>query len=169
LAFAAIRPAPASATDCAHATDTWATASIDQLERSIGCLVNEKRHDRGKHRLDRNGKLDEAAAKHTRQMIKKDCLSHRCPGEPGLGGRIRDTGYLKGANRWRYAENTGCAATPKAMFNAWFDSSFYRENMLKSTYRDVGIGAAKGVPDVAACDHDQTRTTYTMVFAWREP
>jgi uncharacterized protein YkwD len=168
LALALTHPATASAASCAHADDTHATASLKELKRAVVCLINDKRHDHGKHQLDRNGKLDEAAGRHTRMMLRKDCFQNKCPGEPGLGGRIRDTGYLKGATRWHYAENLGCDDTPKQMVHTWMGSPFHRKNILKSKYRDIGAGAAKGVPQ-GSCGNNNALTTYTVVFAWRKP
>jgi uncharacterized protein YkwD len=158
----------ASAVTCRHADDTHATASLKDLKRAIVCLVNDKRHDRGKHRLDRNGKLDQAAGRHTRQMLKKACFKDKCPGEPGLGGRIRETGYLQGATRWHYSESFGCESTPKQMVHAWMGTPFHRRNILKSKYRDIGVGAGKGVPH-GSCNNNNALTTFTAVFAWREP
>jgi uncharacterized protein YkwD len=168
LGITSAQSSQAMAASCAHADDTHATASLGQLEKSVVCLINHKRDDRGKHHLDRNGKLNEASARHTKTMLKKDCFKDRCPGEPGLGGRIRDSGYLRGAHRWHYAENTGCGLTPQDMYHAWFASPFNRKNILKAKYRDVGAGAGKGVPQ-GHCGNDAALTTYTVVFAWREP
>ncbi len=158
----------AAAATCRHADDTHATASLKDLKRAIFCLVNDKRHDRGKHQLDRNGKLDQAAGRHTRQMLKKDCFQDKCPGEPGLGGRIRETGYLQGATRWHYSESFGCESTPKQMVHAWMGTPFHRRNILKSKYRDIGVGAGKGVPH-GSCNNNNALTTFTAVFAWRKP
>jgi uncharacterized protein YkwD len=168
MAGGAVKPATAAAA-CAHSNDTHLTATVSQLENSLTCLINAKRHDRGRQRLDRNGDLDGAAAKHSRRMVKTGCLSHKCPGEKGLGGRVRDSGYLQGAKSWRYAESTGCALTPKGMFDTWMDSSFHRENILKGAYEDVGIGGTKGSPAGTNCHGDDALTTYTAVFAWRKP
>jgi len=168
MAGAAVKPATAAAA-CAHSDDTHATATVSQLENSLACLINAKRHDRDKHGLDRNGKLDEAAAKHSRQMVKKDCISHKCPGEKGLGGRIRDSGYLHGATSWRYAESTGCKLTPKGMFDEWMNIKFHRRNILKAEFEDLGIGAVKGSPGGTNCHGNSALTTYTAEFAWRKP
>jgi len=46
-------------------------------------------------------------------MLKKDCFEHRCPGEPPLGKRIKQTGYTKGAKTYFYAESLGYHKSPK--------------------------------------------------------
>jgi uncharacterized protein YkwD len=167
ILLAGAKPASAGAATCAHSDDTRATASLAQLEKSVLCLVNQKRSSLDRHRLDRNGDLNQAAQRHTHTMLKKDCFKHQCPGEPGLGKRVHKSGYLDGANRWRYAENTGCALRPRDMLHAWLQTRFTRKNLLNGDFRDVGIGAGKGAP--SRCSHDPAMTTYTAVFAWREP
>jgi uncharacterized protein YkwD len=162
-------PATASASSCRHADATHLTATTAQLERATICLINQVRHAHGKPRLDPNAKLADAAARHTKTMLAEDCLAHRCPGEPSLGRRIRRSGYLKGADSWRYAENLGCAGTPRQMVTAWRQSHFNRKNLLNGKYRDVGVGAGRGVPLRTACPKDPSRSTFTALFASRQP
>jgi uncharacterized protein YkwD len=168
MAGGAVQAATASAA-CAHSTDTHATAKVSQLENALACLINAKRHDRGKARLDRNGKLDEASGRHSRTMVRKDCFSHKCPGEKDLDGRIRDSGYLNGATSWHYAESFGCALTPKAMLGFWMHDDFSRENLMKGAYNDLGVGAARGSPGGSNCHGEKDLTTFTAVTAWRKP
>lgn len=160
-------PGAARAASCAHADATNAEATLNQLEQAVVCLINQKRHSLDRPRVDRNGKLNHAAARHTRTMLDEDCFRHRCPGEPELGRRIRATGYLDGATKWRYAESFGCKLTPRGMVNAWLERRFHRRNLLKTRYRDIGVGAGRGAP--SACSTNPALTTFTAVFAWRKP
>jgi uncharacterized protein YkwD len=98
-------------------------------------------------------------------MVAQDCFQHRCPGEPGFGARVRQTGYPDGADRWKAAENLAYARTPLKAFRAMMDKRFSRSNILKGTFRDIGIGARPGVP--VAGEPDDQDITYTVVFAWR--
>jgi uncharacterized protein YkwD len=157
----------AAAAPCAHAGATHAEASIAQLRNATLCLVNRRRAQRDKGRLDRNAKLQEAAERHTRVMLRTDCLDHRCSGEPSLGQRIRRTGYLNGANRWRFAESTGCKGTPRRMVNAWMNIRFHRRNLLEPAYRDIGAGLKARSPDVGGCKGNPDLTTFTVVVAFR--
>jgi hypothetical protein len=132
----------ASGAPCAHADDTHAEASIAQLRNATLCLVNRRRAQRDKGRLDRNA-------------------------EPSLGQRIRRTGYLNGASRWRFAESTGCKRTPRRMVNAWMSVRFHRRNLLEPAYRDLGAGLKARSPDVGGCKGNPDLTTYTVVVAFR--
>lgn len=169
LAALAVSPGVehANAAPCAHAVDTHAEASIRQLRNATVCLINRRRSQRDKRRLDESAKLRDAAERHTRAMLRTDCLGHRCPGEPSLGKRIRKTGYLDGATRWRFAESTGCKATPLRMVEAWMDVRFHRRNLINGVYRDLGLGLEKRSPDVGGCKGNPDLTTFTVVVAFR--
>ena len=160
--------AQASAATCDNADATIDQASEKDLRKALVCLINEKRHQRDRHRLDQNDKLQEAAKRHNNTMLQQDCWDHKCPGEPGLGRRIRKTGYLDGAREWHYAENFGCALTPKGMLDKWTESDFQRRNMLNPVYKDVGAAAAKDLVANPPSDCGGDRVTYTVVFASRK-
>jgi uncharacterized protein YkwD len=157
----------AVAAPCAHSGDTHAQASIGQLRDATVCLINRRRAQRDKRRLDQSARLGDAAERHTRVMLRTDCLDHRCPGEPSLGQRIRKTGYLNGADRWRFAESTGCKGTPRRMVEAWMDVRFHRRNLLDAAYRDLGAGLRERSPDVGGCKGNPDLTTFTVVVAFR--
>jgi uncharacterized protein YkwD len=152
---------------CAHADATIDEASGKQLRKAIICLVNNDRADRDRHVLDPNSKLLEAANKHNKAMKRENCWKHECPGEPSLGKRIRNTGYLDGARRWRYAESFGCSATPNGMMNAWLGDDFTRENLRNRAFRDIGVGVLKDQIGASSCD-DGDEVTYTAVLARRK-
>ena len=141
------------------------SVSLDKLRQAITCLVRHKRHQRGLGRLHANHDLRRAANKHTDVMLRKNCFKHNCPGEPGLGRRIRRTGYLDGAKHFAYAENLGYARTPKEMLDVWMDSRFDRGNILSRTYDDFGVGAGWGSPKHGVPNRGWE--TYTIVFAHR--
>jgi uncharacterized protein YkwD len=166
VALLAAGPGASSAIagQCANADATPAEATVGELRNAIVCLINDKRRDRDKRRLDKNAKLKDAAVRHNRTMLRENCWRHKCPGEPTLQKRLRRSGYLDGASSWAYAENFGCAQTPQGMLNAWMDSRFHRKNILGS-YEDIGAAAAKEVVPSSPCGSD--RATYTVVLASR--
>jgi uncharacterized protein YkwD len=153
---------------CANARAHPADATLRQMKRALRCLINQKRDRRDRQRLSFSRQLNEAASKHTDKMLARDCFEHRCPGEIGLAGRVRRTGYPDGVVRWEASENIGCATTPLNMFRAWMRKDFTRKNMLKADYRHIGIGAAHGSPTtVDRCQPQDDYITYTAVFGWR--
>jgi uncharacterized protein YkwD len=165
LAALAVRPPSATASGCPFADAKAHTITLNQVRRSITCLINHKRTGRGRRTLDPNAKLQGAAQKHTKVMLAQDCLQHKCPGEPGFNQRMRNSGYLKGAKAWEYAENLGYENTPHQMLRRFVHNRFNRQNMLNRKFRDVGLGVGWGAP-VAGVD-DSKFATYTIDFAWR--
>jgi hypothetical protein len=110
--------APASAA-CPNAGAKAHEVPLPKLRKAIICLVNRERSKRDRSRLDPNRKLTRAAQDHTDVMLTEDCLRHNCPGEPGLGHRIKRSGYTKGQRSWRFAEDLGFAKTPRRMVKLW--------------------------------------------------
>jgi uncharacterized protein YkwD len=158
--------APASAA-CPHAGAKAHEVPLPKLRKAITCLVNRKRSKRDRPRLDPNRKLTRAARDHTEVMLAKDCFRHKCPGEPGLGHRIKRSGYTKGQRSWRFAEDLGYESTPRLMVKVWLESSFNRRNMLDRGFRDLGVGVGWGAPKRG--EEDADFATYTVVFALRRP
>lgn len=161
-------PQRAAAADCENADATINAATEKQLRKSLFCLINEKRHQRERRRLDQSDKLQEAARRHNQTMLQEDCWKHKCEGEPPLGKRIRKTGYLDGAREWHFAENFGCAATPRGMLDTWLASDFQRRNLLNPGYEDMGVSAVKEQVSNPPSNCDPTRVTYTVVLASRK-
>lgn len=165
-------PAPsatARGADCRHADLPAPDAKPKQMRRAITCLINAKREKRGKRPLRGSRPLKRIARAHTNKMLKTGCFRHRCEGERPLRKRIESSAYLKGGGRYGYAENLGCARTPKAMFRAWMRSRFHKRNLLRGRYRHIGVGAKRGVPASAprvCVEHDWA--TYTVLVAWRK-
>jgi uncharacterized protein YkwD len=166
LVFAAGAGLTTASASCPHAGAHPHQVSLTKLRNAMTCLVNHERASRGLHRLDSNGRLERAAQQHTDVMLAKDCFSHRCPGESGLGRRVRRTGYTRGYGRFRFAENLGYDNTPREMIKRWLRSGFNRNNLLKRRFRDVGVGVGWGTPKASL--PDSKFETYTVVFGWRK-
>jgi uncharacterized protein YkwD len=158
--------APASAA-CPHAGAKPREISLPKLRKTITCLVNRERSKRGRSRLSPNAKLKRAAQDHNDVMLAKSCFRHDCPGEPGLGRRIRRSGYTEGQRGWRFAEDLGFESTPRGMVRRWLGSPFNRRNLLDAGFRDLGVGVGWGAPRRGVDDADFA--TYTIVFALRRP
>ena len=161
-------PNAGAATQCAHARAEPDEATLRQLKRAVACLINERRRKGGKPRLDRNRKLNSAATGHTKKMLAQDCFAHKCAGEPNFEGRIDESGYSDGVKRWKGRENIGYAPTPRKMVRAFLDKDSApaaRKSLLNANYRDIGVGAGRGVPVEGKPDDD--KVTYTVILAWR--
>ena len=153
-------------TGCDHASEAVRDVSTPQLRKAVICLLNKERSRHARSRLSLSQKLQKAAQSHTETMVATDCLSHACPHEPNLEGRIRRSGYLNGAHRWQFAENTGCGLSAEAMVTNWMASTYHRINVLGKKFRDVGIGVSDQIVR-KRCSPGYG--TFTTVFAFRTP
>ena len=153
-------------TGCSHASDAVREVSDNQLKKAFTCLINKERSRHARPRVKPSKRLDEAAKAHTDTMVKTDCLSHVCPNETDLEHRIRESGYLEGAKKWRYAEDTGCGLTAEAMVKNWLASTYHRLNILGKKFRDLGIGVSDGNVK-RRCKPGYG--TFTLLFAFRKP
>jgi uncharacterized protein YkwD len=136
-----------------------------QLRRAARCLINEERAARDLGALIRDQSLKEAAQAHSEVMVQTGCLAHQCAGEDGLETRLRDVGYLEGAEMWQFAENTGCGVSAEAMVANWMATKFHRVNILQPKFRDVGVGAVAGRVK-GQCERGYA--TFAVVFGWRD-
>jgi uncharacterized protein YkwD len=168
----ALAPEPAepaaAAKKCPKAHAATSDANSKQLGKAVLCLIGKERRSADKKQLDSVASLTRVARKHTDVMIETDCLDHRCKGEKPLQERIVNSGYPIAGGRYGFGEVTGCSLTPKAMVEAWMESGVHRKRLLGKKYRDVGIGAGKGKPDVPGCDDGPRRGVYTVIFGWRK-
>ena len=165
LAFAFAGSPAQAATACPSASAAPQVENLSQIEGTVLCLVNRQRTSRGLSRLKRNGRLDKAAVKYSRQMVSQNFFSHVSPGGSTMKSRIKATGYLSGARGWSIGENlawgTGRYATADEIVEGWMNSPGHRANILQPAFKEIGIGVALGAPD-----HDGG-ATYTTDFGTR--
>ena len=163
LVAALVTAAPASA-GCPHAKSKPTSTSIANVERATRCLINKRRKRHGLKRLDASARLDESAGKHSRDMEERNYFSHTSRDGDSVVDRVRRTGYLRGSEDWSVGENIawqiGSRAKPKSIVKGWMSSSSHRSLILRSSFRDVGIGVARGAPRGGTKDAG----TYTTDF-----
>lgn len=150
-------PAAGSASalaDCPGSAAQVAEQSGPELERSVLCLINERRAAAGVATVRPNGQLERAARRHSEDMVDRGFFSHTSPGGADFIDRITASGYLRGARSWLVGENlawgTMDLSTPASLVRAWMESPPHRANLLRERFREIGIAAASGTPDEAA-------------------
>ncbi|MBE2320685.1 CAP domain-containing protein [Solirubrobacter sp. CPCC 204708] len=135
---------------CPAATTVPTQATLDEAADAVVCLVNAKRSARGLEELERDADLAQAARAHSRDMARHNYFDHTARDGDSVGDRVRKAGYGRPGDGWNVGENlgwgTGDRATPLSLVNAWLASSGHRENMLKGTFRELGVGVAAGAP-----------------------
>ena len=67
--------------------------------------------------------------------------------------RIIGAGYVRRNDAWTLGENlawgTGDLSTANGVMQAWMNSAGHKANILKRSYKELGIGIRLGVPNDA--------------------
>jgi uncharacterized protein YkwD len=172
----ALAAAPAYADDPA-ATDTTcvgadlmpAVGNLDQVGQATLCLLNLERAANSLPPLQGQGQLSQASTAYSARMVAEQFFDHVSPDGKTLVDRLTAVGYLSDSvDTWAAGENiawgTGSLATPRSIVQAWMNSPPHRENILDTSFREIGLGVAVGVPQQDAGDG----ATYTTDFGVRE-
>ena len=150
---AAARPAtlPLPRAGCPGADLLPSAENVVRIRRATLCLLNAERRKHGLPALHSNQALARVAATYSRQMVAKRFFGHVSPSGGTLERRIGPTAYASGARRWNVGENlawgTGQLGTPATTMKHWMHSPGHRANILRRSYRDIGIGIAVGIPE----------------------
>jgi len=140
----------ASAADCGPVDTEVNSLSQATMESSITCLINDERTSNGLRPVAPNGELRQAALSHSNEMVNQGYFEHTSPGGVTFIDRIESTGYIRGARSWTVGENlvwgTGPRSTPEALVTAWMNSPPHRENLLRPSFRELGVAAVAGTP-----------------------
>ena len=145
--------ARATAITCAN-TDVMPTAdNVEQIRAAVLCLHNQIRQQHNLPLLKDNAKLRKAAVGHSADMVDEGYFDHTTPSGDSFVDRIIGAGYAKRNEAWTLGENlawgTGDLSTANGVMQAWMNSAGHKANILKRSYKELGIGIRLGVPDDA--------------------
>jgi uncharacterized protein YkwD len=158
----------ASAADCGPVDTEVNGLSQATMESSITCLINDERVSNGLQPVAPNGDLRQAALNHSDEMVNQSYFEHTSPAGVTFMDRIESTGYMQGARTWTVGENlvwgTGPLSTPQALVTAWMNSPPHRENLLRASFREIGVSAVAGTP---VNESDHTGVTVSSEYGYR--
>ncbi len=124
--------------------------SVKRFRKAMTCLHDSERRAHGVRRhLRLNRDLSLAAAKHARDMVRRHYFEHRSPSGTDHMDRIAAGGYKPNAGSWSAGENLLFSrgnSTPRQMFGAWMKSTDHRTNILRSCWKDFGLGMVQSSP-----------------------
>ena len=116
--------------------------------------------------LRESARLRRAAVAHSADMVAHAYFAHNALSGATLTDRLRRVGYVRNSVRWTIGENlawgSGSLSTPGAVMRAWLGSAGHRANLLRRSFRELGIGVAAGMPSNPA-----SGATYTADFGVR--
>jgi uncharacterized protein YkwD len=143
-------PAAAATSPCAHASATPSHLTADRAAHTLQCLINGVRRQHGLRAVRVNGRLATAARRHAEDMARRDYFEHTSPGGATVESRIKSAGYLGGMSEWWLGEalawGQARSGAPRAILRGLLDSPPHRAILLSRSFRDVGVGVAKGTP-----------------------
>lgn len=143
----AVTAAPAAAATCSAADTAIGALNLGAARDAVLCLVNNERTARGLSPLERDGLLETAAQLHSEDMVLRGFFSHDNPDGLTPGGRITAAGYAWAA----YGENIAAGyRTPRAAMEGWMASEGHCENVLGTTFTELGVGISIGAALVGA-------------------
>jgi uncharacterized protein YkwD len=159
-------PRARAAQECANANLMPTADNLDAVRAAVLCLHNQIRASKGLPTLHDNAKLRKAAAGHSDDMVTEGYFDHTAPDGDTFVDRILSARYAKQTDGWSLGENlawgTGSFATPRGAVQAWMESPGHKANILKRSYREMGVGVVLGVPV-----SDAAGATYTVDFGVR--
>jgi uncharacterized protein YkwD len=131
-----------------RADETQSAASYEETEDQMALLVDRARVANGLLPLARAQSLDRAAGAHARDMAARGYMEHT-----GLDGsmpasRAADAGYnTPRGGAWLVVEVISARGDPpEPALNWWLSDGLHRRVVLRSYWREMGIGFAPGGP-----------------------
>jgi uncharacterized protein YkwD len=133
--FAVVPMAAARGRHCAAAHAPIGSASRAQLQRTVVCLINDQRRERGLPALRENSRLNRSAQGWTNTMVSHRDFTHGAD----FAARITAVGF-----HWSNAgENIATGfGTASAVVKGWMASTGHCQNILNPDYRYVGTGVS---------------------------
>jgi len=121
------------------ATALSAATTMSRNETTLLREMNRVRAQHGLGRLRFDARLERAARSHSREMITGNVFQHGAFG--ARMARFSVQGSVAGEN---LAWGTGYRSTSKAIVAAWLASPEHRANLLRPSFRRVGVGTLVG-------------------------
>jgi len=110
---------------------------VEQLLAS----TNAKRQSLGLSNLTLNGKLSAAAARKAQDMFEKNYWAHNSPTGSTPWDFINGAGYRYTVAGENLAKNF---STSDGVVEAWMASPTHRDNIVKSSYKEIGFAVVNG-------------------------
>ncbi len=145
------RRVPRRPVGCPHSQTPIAAAQRAEMRRSVLCLVNRQRRQRGLPGLRASGRLDHSAQGWTNTMVEHRAFSHGA----SFSARISAAGF-----DWSdVGENIASGfRSPQSVVRAWMRSTGHCQNILNPMFREMGTGVA----GASAMGGDGRRGTWTI-------
>ncbi len=116
------------------------SSSTAIMEEQIWQEINAIRQQQGLTKLNHNDRLASVARKYSQKMAERKFFSHTSPDGDSVSDRVRSANIFY----WMVGENlfwsANIAQPVPAAVEGWMNSPGHRANILRSEYRETGIG-----------------------------
>jgi Cysteine-rich secretory protein family len=168
---------PSGPPAAAHSTKTSPCGQVGLTAEELGlgptraltlCLLNEERARRGLAPLSYEARLELASQRHSEDMVRRRYFEHDTPEGVDPQARMLAAGYP--ATNAFTGENLAWGqrhkSSPAEIVDGLMHSRGHRENILRPSFTQVGVGVAMGAP---AGSDDVPAATYTTDFGGPPP
>jgi uncharacterized protein YkwD len=167
------RKALGAEADCQDTEVQPTAANLAHVSDVILCLMNAMRANAGLPALKQSQLLAKASVGHSQDMVDNKYFAHDSLDGRDLVARLKAVAYIPVDAEWIVGENlvwgSGAMATPRALVDAWMNSTPHRENLLSGDFAEVGMGPALGVPSDEADDGITVTTDFGTRFTGSLP
>jgi uncharacterized protein YkwD len=118
---------------------TAASAGLTHAESAVLQEMNRVRAQHGLESLRYQAQLQRAARSHSHEMIASNVFSHGA-----FASRMRQFGVVAAISGENIAWGTGNLGSARSIVAAWLASPGHRENLLRPSFRRVGVGDLLG-------------------------
>jgi len=157
---------PKASVACGGDVSRWASElGLERTRALTLCLLNEQRAAHGLPPLHSEVRLQLAAQRYVADMVERRFFDHVDPGGLAPEDRILMAGY-PAHNAWtgeNLAYGTGPEGSPAEIVDHWMHSQGHKENILRATFTEIGIGVAFDVPKAEPAGTD-AGATYATSF-----
>lgn len=116
------------------------SATSAEMEEQVRQQINAIREKEGLSQLRNNEKLAEVARNYSQKMAEQNFFSHTSPEGSTMVQRVNSAGifyFIIGENLFK---GTNLSQPVQIAVKGWMESPGHRKNILRSEYRETGIG-----------------------------
>jgi uncharacterized protein YkwD len=154
----------------AHSAAAVRLTAEDRLEYAVTVRINDIRASRGLPKLAVRSALKTAATRHVTNMALNGYFSHSWSTGAPFGTWIAWFWPGPGYTSWSAGENLywrEADTTARQVVSAWMNSSGHRENILRGSWRAVGVGAANAANPIGVYQGASAATIVAAEFGRR--
>jgi uncharacterized protein YkwD len=114
------------------------------LERAIGRRISRVRTKHGLRGVRFSIRLRKVARRHSREMLRRDVLTHTTASGASLSARLSRAGHRRHYGEVLAWTPRGVRAGARRVVRMWMQSPSHRQVLLDGRLRRIGVGRVRG-------------------------